>query len=91
MSCKYFDCGWCYAPSDVVTTDKNGQCNLMAACPQSFDEQGREAVEKIYGERAPIIWPEPNLPPVNLDNSLSADNFYPDVTYNPSDDSEEHW
>lgn len=25
-----------------------------------------------------INWPEPTLPPVNLNNSISADDFYPD-------------
>lgn len=88
MPCKYNDSGWCYAPADLITTDANGQCNLMAACPQSFDDYGREAVEKIYGERSPIIWPEPNLPPVNLDNSLSADSFYPDDEVPPNEEGE---
>lgn len=45
-----------------------------------------------------VNWPSPNIPPINLNNSLSADNFYPDETYNKEqsnlaarDDSEEHW
>jgi hypothetical protein len=25
-----------------------------------------------------INWPDPTLPPINLNNSLSADKFYPD-------------
>ena len=92
MPCKYYDCGWCYAPAGLITTDRNGQCNLMSACPQAFDEQGREAVEYIYNNRPADLWPEPNLPPINLNNSLSADNFYSDDTSNDNGcEEEEHW
>lgn len=38
-----------------------------------------------------IDWPDISTPPINLNNSLSADNFYPDEPSNKSDDSEEHW
>lgn len=31
---------------------------------------------------ATVKWSSVNLPPINLNNSLSADNFYPDDTYN---------
>ena len=36
MPCKYWDCGWCYAPEDVEANEINGQCNDMDACPQSI-------------------------------------------------------
>lgn len=67
MPCKYFDCGWCYAPEDAETTAEAGQCNRMPDCPQS------------------VSWKDLNFPPVNLNNSLSADNFYSDDTYNEDD------
>lgn len=33
-----------------------------------------------------IDWPEISLPPINLNNSVSADQFYSDDS-----DEEEHW
>jgi hypothetical protein len=33
MTCKYFDCGWCYAPEDVENNSKNGSCNEPLFCP----------------------------------------------------------
>ena len=36
MPCKYWDCGWCYAPEDVEANEIHGQCNDMDACPQSI-------------------------------------------------------
>lgn len=37
MPCKYYDCGWCYAPEGLATTDVNGACNMMQVCPQSVE------------------------------------------------------
>lgn len=36
MPCKYWDCGWCYAPDEVAATEIDGQCNNMDGCPQSI-------------------------------------------------------
>lgn len=36
MPCKYYDCGWCYAPEDLETTAEASQCNRMEDCPQSI-------------------------------------------------------
>jgi molybdopterin converting factor small subunit len=33
MTCKYFDCGWCYAPEDVEHNSKNGSCIEPLSCP----------------------------------------------------------
>ena len=35
MPCKYYDCGWCYAPEDVSANEMDGQCWDMDRCPQS--------------------------------------------------------
>jgi len=75
MACKYWDCGWCYAPRDLETNSNDGICMGQRECSQ-----------------AALIWPLPNLPPVNLNNSLSADKFYPDDEAPPNcDNAEEHW
>lgn len=37
MPCKWYDCGWCYAPEHMETTAKNGACNNMQVCPQSVE------------------------------------------------------
>jgi hypothetical protein len=31
--CKYFDCGWCYAPDDVKTNNSQGGCIHPECCP----------------------------------------------------------
>jgi hypothetical protein len=33
MTCKYYDCGWCYAPKDVEHNSKNGSCIDPLSCP----------------------------------------------------------
>lgn len=33
--CKFNDCGWCYAPNHLETTDNNGQCNHPQQCKQN--------------------------------------------------------
>ena len=41
--CKYFDCGWCYAPDDVKTNATQSGCFEPEHCPylksQMTDEQ----------------------------------------------------
>jgi len=32
MKCKYFDCGWCYAPSDILTNSTSGSCGGADDC-----------------------------------------------------------
>ena len=32
MNCKYWDCGWCYAPENVEHNSKNGSCNEPEYC-----------------------------------------------------------
>ena len=33
MTCKYLDCGWCYAPSGVKTNNSQGECIHPECCP----------------------------------------------------------
>jgi hypothetical protein len=33
MKCKYYDCGWCYAPVDVKTNANQGECISPENCP----------------------------------------------------------
>jgi ASC-1-like (ASCH) protein len=33
MTCKYLDCGWCYAPSGVETNNSQGECIHPECCP----------------------------------------------------------
>jgi hypothetical protein len=33
MKCKYWDCGWCYAPIDVKTNANQGECISPENCP----------------------------------------------------------
>ena len=65
MTCKWWDCGWCYAPRNLETNSNDGICMGQVECAQ-----------------AAMPRPAPDLPPINLNNSLSADNFYRDNTYN---------
>jgi hypothetical protein len=31
--CKYYDCGWCYAPNDVENNATQGECTFAENCP----------------------------------------------------------
>jgi len=33
MTCKYLDCGWCYAPTGVKTNNSQGECIHPECCP----------------------------------------------------------
>ena len=82
MSCEYNDCGWCYAPSDEDTNARAGACALPDTCPSNTGLV-----------HVPIVWPDLNLPPINLDVLPSAYNFYSSDTYVPTEgcDTEEHY
>ncbi len=47
MTCKYFDCGWCYAPEDVENNSKNGSCNEPLFCPY-FNENKMTEHKRTY-------------------------------------------
>lgn len=34
--CKYWDCGWCYAPVGTETNANGGACNNPVACQQYY-------------------------------------------------------
>lgn len=53
MKCKYFDCGWCYAPIDVVTSASScGSCNYPEHCPYLKTEmtEKMDTVESIEAQ-----------------------------------------
>lgn len=31
--CKYYDCGWCYAPEEITNNSRNGGCYEPNECP----------------------------------------------------------
>ena len=37
MTCKYWDCGWCYCKSGK-SNDDNGQCNSPSSCKENKKE-----------------------------------------------------
>ena len=41
--CKYWDCGWCYAPNGTAMNAVNGACNKPEACLElkAQNDQGR--------------------------------------------------
>ena len=53
-ACKYWDCGWCYAPDDVKTNATQGSCFEPEHCPylksqnQMTNEQTLECEIKEY-------------------------------------------
>jgi hypothetical protein len=72
MKCKYFDCGWCYAPNNVETNANQGQCNYPECCPYLMDNlkmiEPDYKIEEWYdGETLKVyfrIWrmkPSPNV------------------------------
>ena len=47
-SCKYYDCGYCYAPKDVNANDVKGACIEPEYCPYLKSQMTEK--EKIEGE-----------------------------------------
>ena len=49
MNCKYWDCGWCYAPEDVETNATQGGCFEPEYCPykksQMTNQQPPDIIE----------------------------------------------
>jgi chromosome segregation ATPase len=39
MTCKYYDCGFCYAPKDVEHNSKNGSCIDPLSCPYNKENK----------------------------------------------------
>jgi hypothetical protein len=50
--CKYYDCGWCYAPENVPTSAQpSGACLDSQNCPYLRESQMTE----MYGGNTPIV------------------------------------
>ena len=63
MKCKYWDCGWCYAPENVETNATQGGCFEPEYCPytkQMTNQQPPDIIEigGVKYQRAE----EPKLP-----------------------------
>ena len=76
MACPHRDCGWCYYEGWVPTNSHQGACLGEYGCP-------------VVADHGSVVWPEPDLPPINLLVLPSANNFYPDGSYIPTEDSDE--
>jgi hypothetical protein len=62
MKCKYFDCGWCYAPIDVVTSASScGSCIYPEHCPYLKTEMTDKQPEVMSSGTA-IISDENGVP-----------------------------
>jgi hypothetical protein len=62
MKCKYFDCGWCYAPIDVVTSASScGSCVYPEHCPYLKTEMTDKQPEVMSSGTA-IISDENGVP-----------------------------
>jgi hypothetical protein len=50
--CKYFDCGWCYAPTDVKTNNSQGGCVHPECCPylKSQNQMKETDISKVLIE-----------------------------------------
>jgi hypothetical protein len=50
--CKYFDCGWCYAPDDVKTNNSQGECVHPECCPylKSQNQMKETDISKVLIE-----------------------------------------
>jgi hypothetical protein len=46
--CKYYDCGYCYAPKDIKTNDDKGACIEPLFCPYLISQMTEK--ERIEGE-----------------------------------------
>lgn len=44
--CEYYDCGWCYAPDNVMSNNSNGVCYRPQECPQVTKDQQKPEFPK---------------------------------------------
>ena len=57
-SCKYWDCGWCYAPDEVLTTAQpSGACAAPSFCPYLVSQMTEIDISKVLieGDTATIM------------------------------------
>ena len=56
-SCKYWDCGWCYAPDDVKTNATQGSCFEPEHCPYPKSQMKETDISKVLieGDTATIM------------------------------------
>lgn len=50
MNCKYWDCGWCYAPDGVENNSFYGECNLPEECPYLKSQMNDADAESLFGK-----------------------------------------
>ena len=55
--CKYWDCGWCYAPDDVKTNATQGSCFEPEHCPYPKSQMTETDISKVLieGDTATIM------------------------------------
>ena len=46
MRCKWWDCGWCYAPDGKQSNDDNGQCNKPEQCKELERQEHEQGTGK---------------------------------------------
>jgi len=56
-SCKYWDCGWCYAPNDVKTNATQSGCFEPEHCPYLKSQMTETDISKVLieGDTATIM------------------------------------
>jgi len=42
MRCKYWDCGWCYAPDGKNANDDDGKCEKPDECEELKAQESKE-------------------------------------------------
>lgn len=65
--CKYWDCGWCYAPTGVETNAISGECIHPECCPYLKSQM---AMTEMYGGNTPIV-PEETIEKWEKDQYVS--------------------
>ena len=53
--CEYYDCGWCYAPDNVMSNNSNGACYRPQECPQVTKDQQKPEFPKPQLIREDIL------------------------------------
>lgn len=63
--CEYYDCGWCYAPDNVMSNNTNGACYRPQECPQMTKEHQKPDCpnpqlieEDVLAEKTPDLFLE---------------------------------
>ena len=95
--CKHWDCGWCYAPTDVKTNDLQGECVHPEYCPYLKSQKKMTEIQQTKEDIAILQEKLKKLEELQRTKSPVEKAFkkvygeYPPTTPSVSNSEDERW